>query len=78
MLGAGDTDPAAKDLNQTAGAKAQGANRFERGKNFYRTASANAAELAVKLAWEVREVPGVAHSGSAMSRTAAALLFEKP
>jgi poly(3-hydroxybutyrate) depolymerase len=77
MLGTNDSDPAAKDLNRSAGASAQGANRFERGKGFYRAASASAKELGVPFAWEIHEVPGVGHQAEPMSRAAAALLFDK-
>lgn len=77
MLGERDTDPNAKDLNKSSGAMRQGASRFERGENFYKAATAAAQALGVKFAWELVEVPNVAHDGAAMSRAAAEAIYGK-
>lgn len=77
MLGERDTDPDAKNLNKSPGAMRQGASRFERGENFYKAVTAAAQVLGVKLAWELVEVPNVAHDGAAMSRAAADAIYAK-
>ncbi|MEO7744357.1 MAG: hypothetical protein ABIR98_15580 [Usitatibacter sp.] len=77
MLGEKDVDPDHKHLNKSAGAMKQGANRLERGENFFKTATAAAGDLGVKLGWELVEVPDVAHSGEQMSKAAARTLYGK-
>ena len=77
MVGEMDNDPDAENLEQSAGAKKQGATRVERGENFIKAATTVAAELGVALAWEFSEVPDVAHDGETMSKAAAAALFGK-
>jgi poly(3-hydroxybutyrate) depolymerase len=77
MLGEKDNDPNAENLSKTEGALKQGANRFDRGENFFKAASAAARELGVNFAWELVEVPGVAHEGEAMSRAAADYIYGK-
>ena len=77
MVGDKDTDPDDPSLRNDEGAKAQGAGRVERGENFFKAATAAAAELGVKLAWELHEIPDVAHEGGAMSRFSADTLFGK-
>lgn len=77
LLGEKDNDPDDDNLNQSAGAKQQGASRLERGENFFKAATAAAAELGVKFAWELNEVPDTAHDGAAMSRIAAQALYGK-
>jgi pimeloyl-ACP methyl ester carboxylesterase len=77
LVGENDDDPDDENLNKSAGAMKQGANRVERGENFIKAATAAASDLGVKLAWELNEVPNVAHSGSTMSRIAAETLYGK-
>jgi poly(3-hydroxybutyrate) depolymerase len=76
-LGDKDIDPNHKDLRKTPAAERQGATRFERGQHFFAASTAAAKELDVKLAWQLIEVPGVAHSGSGMSKAAAEAVFGK-
>src|SRR6185503_159456 len=71
MVGEKDDDPDDENLNRTEGAMKQGANRVERGENFFKAATAVAGELGVKLAWELVEVPDTAHDGAAMAKAAA-------
>jgi poly(3-hydroxybutyrate) depolymerase len=75
LLGDKDTDANHKDLNRTAGAMKQGSNRVERGENYFKAVTAAAAELNEKLAWELREVPDVAHQAGPMARYAADTIF---
>lgn len=77
LLGEKDSDPDDENLNQSEGAKKQGATRVERGENFFKAATAAAGELGVKFAWELNEVPDTAHDGAAMSRIAAQTLYGK-
>lgn len=75
MVGELDVDPNHKDLDRSAGAMAQGANRVERARAFFRAAGNAAQELGVHFAWEFATVPGSAHSGAKMSRAAATLVY---
>jgi poly(3-hydroxybutyrate) depolymerase len=75
LLGEGDTDPNASDLDKTPGSMAQGANRVERGALFIANATALAGELGVPFRWELAHIPGTAHEGSKMSRAAADLTW---
>ena len=75
MLGEGDTDPDADNLNKSAGAEHEGASRFARGQAFYKAAQSAALTLGVTLQWVLIEVPGVAHDGRSMSRDAARVLY---
>ena len=74
VLGEADT---ADDANLEKGAEVmkQGANRVERGENFFGAATSAARELGVKLGWELSYVPGVGHDGAKMSRAAADLAW---
>ena len=69
------TYPLRDDLPVSDEAMKQGRNRLERARNFVEAARKLAAEHKSKLGWELREVPGVAHSSSGMSPEAAAALF---
>jgi poly(3-hydroxybutyrate) depolymerase len=71
LLGEADTNPDHPDLDKSAASMKQGANRLERGENFFGAATTAARELGVKLAWELSYVPGVGHDGAKMSRAAA-------
>jgi poly(3-hydroxybutyrate) depolymerase len=75
MVGEQDVDPDDENLNKSAGAMKQGEMRVERGENFFKAANAAANDLGVKLAWELVEVPDVAHNGESMSKAAAELLY---
>ena len=77
MQGTADVDPHDKDLVHNGAADREGANRYERGQAFFAAAQAAAKELDVPFAWKRVDVPGVAHSGSRMSRAAAETLFGK-
>ncbi len=77
LVGENDSDPDAENLNQSTGAKKQGASRIDRGENFFKAITAAATELGVKLGWEFSEVPATAHDGKAMSRVAIEQLYPK-
>jgi poly(3-hydroxybutyrate) depolymerase len=77
LVGEKDNDPDSENLNQSAGAKKQGLSRVERGENFFKAATAAAQALGSKFAWELVEIPDVAHDGAAMSRAAADALYGK-
>ncbi|MEO8021414.1 hypothetical protein [Polaromonas sp.] len=76
LLGETDTQTDAANLPKARQATAQGANRFERGSNFFAQATAQAQKLGTPLAWERVTVPGVGHDSRRMSQAAARLLFE--
>ena len=75
MLGDRDTDPDHPALNRTPAAMAQGDHRYARGQYFYAQAQARATALGVPFNWEMRFVPGVAHSDKGMSNAAVKALF---
>jgi hypothetical protein len=77
LVGEKDDDPDDENLSKTDGAMKQGPTRLERGENFFKAATTAANDLGVKLAWELVEVPDVAHNGESMSRIAADTLYRK-
>jgi poly(3-hydroxybutyrate) depolymerase len=74
LLGEADTDPHHPALRRDAAADRQGITRFARGQAFFAACTARAAALGVPLAWQLRTVPGVAHSNAGMATAAAPLL----
>lgn len=78
LLGEGDVDSEDPTLNNSEGAKKQGANRLERGENFFFASSGAASALGVKMAWEMSMVAGTGHEGAAMSRAAAEQFYTVP
>jgi poly(3-hydroxybutyrate) depolymerase len=77
MLGDRDTDPNHWQLSKTPQAMAQGANRFERGQNYFKEAGNRASELQCSFGWRLQVVPFAAHENSKMSRPAAAVLMRR-
>lgn len=75
LLGEKDIDTEHQDLRRSKEAMKQGATRLERGENYFKAVTAAAGELGEKLAWELREVPNVAHQAGPMSRYAADAIF---
>ncbi|PZU91779.1 MAG: hypothetical protein DI527_11770 [Chelatococcus sp.] len=78
MLGDRDTDPDHAALNRSRGARAQGADRFTRGRDFMTVASAEAARIGAALNWRQIVVPGVAHESGKMASAAAQAVFGAP
>jgi alpha-beta hydrolase superfamily lysophospholipase len=77
LLGEADTNREDADLRKTPEADAQGLVRFERGKNYFKTAKRAAEEAKAPFLWRQVTVPGVGHSDAKMSAAAAAELFGK-
>jgi len=77
MLGEDDTDENGKHVPKSAGAIAQGANRFERGQKFFGTARMQAAAMKTPLNWELVSIPDIGHSDAGMSKAVMKYLFEK-
>jgi pimeloyl-ACP methyl ester carboxylesterase len=71
LLGEKDAVASDANLDQSDGSRKQGANRLERGENFFGAATTAARDLGVKLAWELSYVPGTGHDAAAMSKAAA-------
>lgn len=76
LLGDQDIDPAHPALNRSPFAMTQGAHRLARGQHFYALAKNQAASLSAQFSWEMRFVPGVAHSDRGMSEAAVKYLFD--
>lgn len=76
LLGTDDNDPEHESLDKTCGARAGGAHRLERGRNYIRY-ERHLAGSGVKLNRRAYEVIGVGHSQAPMfwSKCGAALLF---
>ena len=79
LIGTADNDPAHRDLDRSCGAKAGGAHRLERGRNYARY-ERHLAGSTVKLNRRVYEVVGVGHQQARMlgSKCAGYLLFGLP
>lgn len=71
----GTADTGRDGLNTTAGAEAQGRNRFERGNFYFNTAEATASAHGITLCWMRREVPGVGHDQARMAADAATMMY---
>jgi len=76
MLGTADDDTSHRLLSQLEIAKAQGAHRLEKGKNFFKANKAQAETLNTQYNWEIETVYGVGHSGRKMSAAGAEYLLE--
>lgn len=74
LLGELDNNAVQGQLDQTDNAMLQGAHRFERGRNFYQSASVLATQQDLGFNWRLQPVPGVGHDFKAMSAAAASLL----
>lgn len=75
LLGEADTKSNA-NLRHTPLADAQGANRFERGNEFFALAQKKAAQMGVPFHWQLITVPGVGHNEAEMGAVAAKLIAE--
>lgn len=70
LLGEEDTDPRHPALRRNPEADRQGTYRLERGKNFFEAARQKAETMGVPFRWQLRTVPGAAHSDSKMAQAA--------
>ncbi len=74
LLGTADT-LRTSSLRQNEFTDAQGLTRFARGHYFYNWSSSYTDKNGLEFSWSIIEVPGIGHSGSAMSVAAADFLF---
>jgi hypothetical protein len=74
----GQEDVGLKYLRVTKAASAQGANRFERGLDFFLNARKLAHSLDIPFNWALQTVPLVGHSNKHMAFVTAARLFSEP
>ncbi len=77
LLGDQDTDPNHPQLRRTPQAMKQGKHRFERGHNFFNACKKMADSLGVPFKWDLKIVPGIAHSNAKMAPAAGKILFQK-
>ena len=75
ILGESDTDPNDARLDKSDASMKQGANRLERGENFFGAVTGAAGTLGAKLGWQLATVPGVGHDGNKMSRASAEIAY---
>lgn len=71
-LGEADTDTTSANFQKGPPYSAQGANRYERGKNFFKVVQAAAASQQRPLNWTMVSLPGVAHSNAETAKQAGA------
>ncbi len=71
-LGEADTDTTSANFQRGVPYSLQGANRFERGKNFFRTVQSAARVNGTSLRWTMVSLPGVAHSNAETAKQAGA------
>jgi poly(3-hydroxybutyrate) depolymerase len=76
LLGGADDDPAHPQLNNSAGARAQGPHRLARGQAFHRATQAHAQQLKCPYRWTLSIVPGVGHESEKMAHAAQERLKE--
>lgn len=77
LLGEKDTDVNHMQIEHGGEVDQQGYERYSRGKRFFATAENAAKTLGVKLGWEMKVVPGVAHDAAGMAAAAIHLMYEK-
>ena len=77
LLGEDDIRTDSVRLPKSREAVAQGANRLQRGRNFYASAKSQAEKSGVPLAWQLVTVPGVGHNSRDMSKAAEKVLMEQ-
>ncbi len=75
LLGTSDTDRDSKDFNVAVDADAQGLNRFERGKFYFKQAKETAENLNMPFNWTEIFVPNVAHNNREMGKFALSTFF---
>jgi pimeloyl-ACP methyl ester carboxylesterase len=75
ILGEADTDSGHEQLDRSEGSMKQGANRLDRGENFFGAVTSAAATLGVTLGWQLAYVPGVGHDDQKMSRASAEIAY---
>lgn len=71
-LGEADTDTTSANFQKGEPYSLQGANRFERGKNFFRVVQSAAKAHGASLRWTMISLPGVAHSNAETAKQAGA------
>lgn len=71
-LGEADTDTTSANFQKGEPYNLQGANRFERGKNFFKVAQAAASSSSSPFNWTLVTLPGVAHSNAETAKQAGA------
>lgn len=71
-LGEADIDTTSANFQKGPPYNAQGANRFERGKNFFKVVQAAAVSQQRSLNWTMVSLPGVAHSNAETAKQAGA------
>jgi hypothetical protein len=76
VLGVEDDDSNHKTLNLSRGARKQGNNRYERGKNYFDDLIGFGENNGIPFRWRYKSVPGLNHNTEAMSQEAIPYLLE--
>ena len=76
ILGAKDNDPNHESLNNSRGARKQGANRFDRGKSYFENIVSYSEKNMIPLRWRYKVIPNLDHNTSIMSQNAISYLLE--
>jgi len=77
LLGTEDIESDDRNLRADAWARAQGKNRFERGRAFFADAQVFASGGKATFAWQLRYAPGIGHENRKMAAYAADILFRR-
>ena len=73
VLGEADTDTTSANFQKGPEYNKQGANRYERGQNYFRACTQAAADMKTPFRWKLISMPGVAHSNAETAKAAGAL-----
>ena len=73
VLGESDTDTTSANFQKGPEYNKQGANRYERGQNYFRACTQAAADMKTPFRWKLISMPGVAHSNAETAKAAGAL-----
>ena len=76
ILGAKDNDPNHESLNNSRGARKQGANRFDRGTSYFKNIVSFSEKNKIPLRWRYKVISNLDHNTTIMSQNAIPFLLE--
>ena len=76
ILGAKDNDPNHESLNNSRGARKQGANRFDRGTSYFENIISFSEKNKIPLRWRYKVISNLDHNTTIMSENAIPFLLE--
>ena len=76
ILGAKDNDPNHESLNNSRGARKQGANRFDRGTSYFKNIVSFSEKNKIPFRWRYKVISNLDHNTTIMSQNAIPFLLE--